>query len=147
MTPTPSESSKAIPPSKFYAPLPLSTPVKKHLRSQVTPKKAPRSLQQLTTTPCSNKTSGNYKFSSEFHRRKSLNEELAKETVGHFLGAMPPAEFLNAFLPVAPSSPPCPGNKSSFSSFRLKASESDMYRPFVSHPCQVFYCIFFSSTS
>jgi hypothetical protein len=149
MTPTPSGSrtrndTKAIPPNQFYAPLPLSTPVQKHLRSQVTPKKAPRSLQQLTTTPCSNKTSGNYKFSSEFYRRQTLNEKLANETAGQFLGAMPPTEFLKVFLPATPSSLPCPGNKKPpFSNFKLKMSESDMYRPFVSRPCQVFYCNFF----
>ena len=137
MSPTTSEMSgnntKAIPPSRFYARLPVSTPLKRRLRTPEAPKKV--TVSQPTTTPRSKKTSGNYKFSSEFHRRKSLNQELASETAGHFLGAVPPTEFLNMFLPIAPSSLPCPANESPFAYFKLKMREHDMYSPFVSGLC------------
>ena len=134
MSPATSEMSgnnaKAIPPSRFYARLPVSTPLKRRLRTPEPPGKV--TVSQPTTTPRSKKTSGNYKFSAEFHRRRSINPELASETAGHFLGPMPPTEFLNTFLPVASSSLPCAANESPFADFKLKMRENEMYSSFVS---------------
>ena len=47
----------------------------------------------LSSTPISNKTSGNHSYASETHNRDSANFRLAQETSGLFLGGMPPQQF------------------------------------------------------
>src|SRR5882762_5289102 len=83
-------TSTPIPPSVFYL---QPTP-----NRPVTP---PQNTSIPTSTPISNKTSGNHSFASETHDRDSANYRLAQETSGYFLGAMPPQQFLNRFLPTS----------------------------------------------
>jgi hypothetical protein len=82
----PTSSDGAIPPSTFY-----STSARKR---PVTP---PPKVLNPTSTPISNKTSGNYTYASEIHDRDSANYRLALETSGLFLGPMPPTQFLDKF--------------------------------------------------
>ena len=131
MSHTTRDTSKHV--FNLYARLPESTPLKRRLRTPETPEKV--TVSQPTTTPRSKKTSGNYKILAEFHRRKSLNQEFASETVGHFLGAVPPTEFLNMLFPAASSRLPCPANESPSTDFKLRMREHDMYSPFVSGLC------------
>ena len=76
-------TSGPVPPSVFYS---QSIP-----NRPVTP---PPNASIPTSTPISNKTSGNHSYASETHDRESANYRLAQETSGSFLGAMPPQQFL-----------------------------------------------------
>ena len=87
-------TSGPVPPSVFYS---QSTP-----NRPVTP---PPNASIPTSTPISNKTSGNHSFASETHDRDSANYRLAQETGGLFLGAMPPKAFLKEFLPTGQDTP------------------------------------------
>jgi len=113
-------TSGPIPPSVFYS---QSTP-----NRPVTP---PPNASIPTSTPISNKTSGNHSFASETHDRDSANYRLAQETSGSFLGAMPPEQFLKEFLPTGQDTPECPNSKGAFASVSSAKKEVDMYTPFV----------------
>ena len=112
--------SGPIPPSVFYS---QSTP-----NRLVTP---PPNAYISTSTPISNKTSGNHSFASETHDRDSANYRLAQETSGSFLGAMPPEQFLKEFLPTGQDTPECPNSEGAFASLSSSNKEVDMYTPFV----------------
>jgi hypothetical protein len=114
-------TSTPIPPSVFYS---QSTP-----NRPVTP---PQNASIPTSTPISNKTSGNHSYASETHDRDSANYRLAQETSGYFLGAMPPQQFLNRFLPTSKGTPECPNSEGAFTSVLSAGKEVDMYTPFVS---------------
>jgi hypothetical protein len=92
--PTSLPNSTPVPPSVFYAQSTRNRPV--------TP---PSNASIPTSTPISNKTSGNHSYASETHVRDSANYSLAQETSGLFLGAMPPQQFLNRFLPIGQDKP------------------------------------------
>jgi hypothetical protein len=110
-----------VPPSVFYS---QSTP-----NRPVTP---PPNASIPTSTPISNKTSGNHSYASETHDRDSANYRLAQETSGYFLGAMPPQQFLKRFIPIGQDTPRCPDSKGAFASVSSAGKEVDMYTPFVS---------------
>ena len=80
---------------------PTSTPILPSVfYSQSTPNRPltpPPNAFIPTSTPISNKTSGNHSYASETHDRDSANYRLAQETSGHFLGPMPPQIFLDMF--------------------------------------------------
>ena len=114
-------TSTPVPPSVFYS---QSTP-----NRPVTP---PPNASIPTSTPISNKTSGNHSYASETHDRDSANHRLAQETSGYFLGAMPPQQFLKRFLPISKGTPRCPNLKGAFASVSSAGKEVDMYAPFVS---------------
>jgi hypothetical protein len=114
-------TSTPIPPSVFYS---QSTP-----NRPVTP---PQNASIPTSTPISNKTSGNHNYASETHDRDSANHRLAQETSGHFLGAMPPQRFLDMFLPIGQDTPECPNSDGAFTGVLSATKEVDMYTPFVS---------------
>jgi len=113
-------TSSAVPPQAFYS---QSTP-----NRPLTP---PPNASIPTSTPISNKTSGNHSFASETHDRDSANNRLAQETSGSFLGAMPPEQFLKEFLPTGQDTPECPNSKGAFASVSNSKKEVDMYTPFV----------------
>ena len=92
----------------------------------------PQNASIPTSTPISNKTSGNHSYASETHDRDSANYRLAQETSGCFLGAMPPQQFLTRFLPIGKGTPRCPKSKGAFKSISSAKQEVDMYTPFVS---------------
>src|SRR6266436_5387503 len=77
-------TSTPVPPSVFYS---QSTP-----NRPVTP---PLNASIPTSTPISNKTSGNHSYASETHDRDSANYRLAQEPSGYFLGVMLPQKFLD----------------------------------------------------
>ena len=114
-------TSGPVPPSVFYS---QSTP-----NRPVTP---PPNASIPTSTPISNKTSGNHSYASETHDRDSSNYRLAQETSGSFLGAMPPQQFLKRYLPRGPDTPECPNSNGAFASVSSATKEVDMYAPFVS---------------
>jgi hypothetical protein len=123
-------TSSPIPPSVFYL---QSTP-----NRLVTP---PPNASIPTSTPISNKTSGNHGFASETHDRDSANYRLAQETSGLFLGAMPPEEFLMEFLPTSQDTPERPNSKEAFANVSSAKKEVDMYTPFVRRVlCFCTYC-------
>jgi hypothetical protein len=109
-------TSTPVPPSVFYSHSTRNRPV--------TP---PPNASILTSTPISNKTSGNHSYASETHDRESANYRLAQETSGHFLGAMLPKEFLGTFLPIGKGTPRCPKSKRAFKSVSSAKKEVDMY--------------------
>ena len=74
-----------VPPSVFYSHSTRNRPV--------TP---PPSASIPTSTPISNKTSGNHSYASETHDRESANYCLAQETSGLFLGAMFSTRFFQS---------------------------------------------------
>ena len=82
-------TSTPIPTSVFYSQLTPNHPL--------TP---PPNAFISTSTPISNKTSGNHSYTSETHDRDSANYCLAQETSGYFLGMMPPWKFLKKFLAI-----------------------------------------------
>src|SRR6188768_1828822 len=86
-------------------------------------------LSLPSSTPVVHKQSGTHTFISKGHLRSSLNVQLANETIGHFLGPMPPTKFLNKFLPAAAG---CPSADNAFSELHKAQSEIQMYTPFVS---------------
>jgi hypothetical protein len=110
-----------VPPSVFYS---QSTPNR--------PVPPPPNASIPTSTPISNKTSGNHSYASEAHDRDSANYRLAQETSGYFLGAMPPQQFLKRFIPIGQDTPRCPDSKGAFASVSSAGKEVDMYTPFVS---------------
>jgi hypothetical protein len=114
-------TSTPVPPSVFYSHSTRNRPV--------TP---PQNASIPTSTLVSNKTSGNHSYASETHGGGSSNYRLAQETSGHFLGAMPPKDFLDTFLPIGKGSPKCPKSKRAFKSISRAKKEVDMYAPFVS---------------
>jgi hypothetical protein len=115
---------------------PISTPISPSVfYSQSTPNRPvtpPQNASIPTSTPISNKTSGNHSYASETHDRDSANYRLAQETSGHFLGAMPPQRFLDMFLPIGQDTPECPNSDGAFKSVSSAKKEVDMYTPFVS---------------
>jgi hypothetical protein len=125
-------TSTPIPPSAFYS--------RSATRNRpVTP---PQNASIPTSTPISNKTSGNHSYASETHDRDSANYRLAQETSGYFLGAMPPRKFLKKFLATDEGTPGCPDSEGAFESVLSAKKEVDMYAPFVR---RVFF--FFASTA
>jgi len=114
-------TSTPVPPSVFYS---QSTP-----NRPVTP---PQNVSIPTSTPISNKTSGNHSYASETHDRDSANYRLAQETSGYFLGAMPPQQYLNRFLPTRKGTPECPNSEGAFTSVSSAGKEVDVYTSFVS---------------
>jgi hypothetical protein len=117
----PTSTDGAIPPSTFYSTSARNRPV--------TP---PPQVFNPTSTPISNKTSGNYTYASEIHDRDSANYRLALETSGLFLGPMPPTQFMDKFLPVSQDAPKCPNSEGAFASVGSAEKEVNMYAPFVS---------------
>ena len=117
----PTNSNSAVPPSTFYSTSSLNRPA--------TP---PQKVSNPTSTPISNKTSGSYTYASEIHDRDSANYRLALETSGQFLGAMPPTQFLDKFLPISQDTPKCPNWGGAFAGVGSAGKEVDMYAPFVS---------------
>ena len=113
-------TSTPIPPSVFYS---QSTP-----NRPLTP---PPNAFIPTSTPISNKTSGNHSYASETHDRDSANYRLAQETSGYFLGAMPPRKFLKKFLTTDEGTPGCPDSKEAFVGVSSAKTEVDMYTPFI----------------
>ena len=83
----------------------------------------------LTSTPISNKTSGNHSYTSETHDGDSANYFLSQKSSGLFLGAMPPKKFLNMLLPVPPQNPKSKGD---FENVLYVSQEVNMYIQFVS---------------
>jgi hypothetical protein len=123
-------TSSPILPSVFYLQLTPNCPV--------TP---PSNMSILTSTPISNKTSGNHSFASETHDRDSANYCLTRETSGSFLSAMPPEEFLKEFLPTSQDTAECPNSKGAFVSILSTMKELDMYTPFIRRAlCFFTYC-------
>ena len=123
-------TSTPIPPSVFYS---QSTP-----NRPLTP---PPNAFIPTSTPISNKTSGNHSYASETHDRDSANYRLAQETSGYFLGAMPPRKFLKKFLATDEGTPGCPDSEGAFERVLSAKKEVDMYAPFVSRVlCFRTYC-------
>jgi hypothetical protein len=118
---SPPSSNSAVPPSVFYS-------TSAHNRPATPPPRA----SNPTSTPVSNKTSGSYTYASEIHDRDSANYRLALETSGLFLGAMPPKQFLDKFLPISQDAPKCPTSTGAFASVGGKKKEVNMYTPFVS---------------
>ena len=114
-------TSAGIPPSTFYSTSPGNRPV-------TPPQIAPNS----TSTPIANKISGSYTYASGTHYRDSVNYRLALETSGLFLGAMPPKQFLDEFLPLSQDAPKCPDSRTAFAEVGSAGKEVDMYGPFVS---------------
>ena len=110
-----------VPPSVFY-----SMPARNR---PVTP---PQNAPTPTSTPISNKAAGSYTYASKMHDRESANFRLASETSGRFLGAMPPIQFLDRFLPISKDVPKCSNGKGAFAGVRVSGREVDMYAPFVS---------------
>ena len=117
----PTNSNSAVPPSTFYS---TSSPNR--------PATPPKKVSNPTSTPISNKTSGSYTYASEIHDRDSANYRLALETSGQFLGAMPPTQFLDKFLPISQDTPKCPNWGGAFAGVGSAGKEVDMYAPFVS---------------
>jgi hypothetical protein len=115
-------TSTPIPPSVFYS----------HSATRNRPVTPPQNASIPTSTPISNKTSGNHSYASETHDRDSANHRLAQETNGYFLGAMPPQKFLKRFLPISKGTPRCPNSDGAFTSVLSATKEVDMYTPFVS---------------
>jgi hypothetical protein len=64
--------------------------------------------------------------------RTLANYRLALETSGLFLGAMPPQQFLDEFLPISQDAPGCPNSTGAFASVGSTKKEVNMYAPFVS---------------
>jgi hypothetical protein len=91
----------------------------------------PQNASIPTSTPISNKTSGNHSYASGTHDRDSANYRLAQETSGYFLGAMPPRQFLKNFLATDEGTPVCPDSEGAFESVLRAKKEVDMYAPFV----------------
>ena len=134
-----STGSPPIPSSSLHPNLlspPTSTPIHPSVfYSQSTPNRPltpPPNAFIPTSTPISNKTSGNHSYASETHDRDSANYRLAQESSGYFLGAMPPQQFLNRFLPTSKGTPECPNSEGAFKSVSSAGKEVDMYTPFVS---------------
>jgi len=65
---------------------------------------------------CISGTSGGHGYASGTHGRYSANYLPARETSGHFLGAMPPKRFLIMFLPIGQDTPKCLKSKGAFTS-------------------------------
>ena len=80
-------TSNPIPPSVFYS----------HSATRNRPVTPPQNASIPTSTPISNKTSGNHSYACGTHDRDSANYRLAQETSGYFLGAMPPPKILEKF--------------------------------------------------
>ena len=114
-------TSTPIPPSVFYSHSTRNRPV--------TP---PATASIPTSTPISNKTSGNYSYTSETHDRESTNYRLAQETSGYFLGAIPPTKFLDTFLPIPQDTQQYPEVMGDFGNVLEASKEVNMYTPFVS---------------
>jgi hypothetical protein len=85
-----------------------------------------------TSTPISNKTSGNNRYASETHDRVSANYHLAQETSGYFLGMMPPTKFLDMLLPIPQDTQQYPESMGGFKNVLEGSKEVNMYTPFVS---------------
>jgi hypothetical protein len=109
-----------VSPSIFYSCLIRNRPV--------TP---PQNVSIPTSTPISNKTSGNHSYASETHDRESANYRLAQETSGLFLGAMPPNQFLDTFLPIPLNAQQYPESVGNFENVLDTSKEVNMYTPFV----------------
>ena len=92
----------------------------------------PQNASIPTSTPISNKTSGNHSYASETHDRESANYLLAQETTGLFLGAMLPKTFLDTFLPIPRDTQQYPESVGNFEKVLDTTKEVNMYTPFVS---------------
>jgi hypothetical protein len=116
-------SNGAVPPSAFYSMSARNRPI--------TP---PQNASNPTSTPITSETSGRYMCASETRDscRDSANYRLALETSGLFLGAMPPNQFLDEFLPISQDAPKCPNWTGAFTSVGSAGKEVDMYAQFVS---------------
>jgi hypothetical protein len=69
---------------------------------------------------------------SEINDWDPENYRLAQEASGLFLGAMPPEEFLDKFLPVSQDAPKCPNSRGTFANVVSAENEFDRYAAFVS---------------
>ena len=98
------------------------------------PSKASCSKAISNSTPISNKISGSRTYSSGTSNRQDDNRQLAEESRGLFLGAMPPSEFLDGFLPLSQDVPKLPDSSKAFARVvkETKGKEVAMYAPFVS---------------
>ena len=85
-------------------------------------------------------SSGN-SYASETVESNSANRRLAHETSGLFLGAMPPQQFLDSFLPIGSDTPQCPNSEGAFASVLSAKIENDMYMPFVSRVLCTYYAL------
>ena len=116
------------------SPIPSSSSAQKRPAPFTPPRVS--SAFNLNGTPVSNKTSGSQTYSSERNDRPTANHLLAEEAKGLFLGAMPPSDFLDRFLPLAQDTPECPDSGEAFAKVAAKArpkgKEVFMYTPFVS---------------
>ena len=103
-------------------------------RQAETPPPAPKAVPN--STPILYKISENHTYSSGLSTRQNENRQLADEAKGLFLGAMPPREFLNDFLPlpVSQNVSKCPDSKNAFVKVikKKRGKEDIMYYPFVS---------------
>lgn len=101
-------------------------------RRAETPPPAPKAVP--SATPISNKISGNSTYSSGLSTGQDENRQLADETRGLFLGAMPPSKFLDDFLPLSQDVQERPDSKKAFARVvkKKKGKENVMYGPFVS---------------
>ena len=105
-------TSTPIPSSVFYSQSTSNRPV-------TPPQKTKKNVSIPTSTPILNKTSGNHSYASETHDRDSANYCLAQEISDYFLGAMPPQNFLNRFLPTSKGTPECPNSEGTFMSVSM----------------------------
>jgi hypothetical protein len=107
-------------------------PQKRRAPTPSTPPPFPKAIS--SSTPISNKISGSHIYSSEKSNRQDDNRRLAEETKGLFLGAMPPSEFLDDFLPLFQDVPKRLDPKKAFAGVVKErgGKEVVMYAPFVS---------------
>ena len=120
-----STGSSSVDPSLLSPPTSTPVPSSYSQSTRNYPVTPPPTTSIPTSTPISNKTSG-------MHGRDSANYRLAQETSDLFLGAKPPPENLNMFLPISQDTPQCPNSKGAFTSVSSANKEVDMYAPSVS---------------
>jgi hypothetical protein len=74
--------------------------------------------------------SGTHDYSTNAEYRDHRNRKLSSEMKGHFVGPMPPRDFLDNFLPTRTFK--TDGNQNRWADLAGKSKEAAMYDPFVS---------------
>jgi hypothetical protein len=117
-----------IPAKSFYAKRPAASGPRLK-----TPMPPPSNALRIPQTPISLKASGCDTYDSGSHLCASRNKLLAMETEGHYLGSMPPIQFINHFFPTAGLAPMEP-ETTTFATVAADTvkCEANMYNPFVS---------------
>ena len=100
----------------------------------------PNACYAKRTTPRSmpifQRMASDYTSEFEFKQHVMLNEELAEEIEGHFLGPMPIGEFLDTYLPLNPGVKRLPeANNSQHEQLQylpVVRVQTEMYEPFAS---------------